>query len=259
MVDLETTGLHHAQGDRVIEVAIIRLEGLNDSDPVRFTHLVNPSIPIPKQSQSIHGISDTMVASAPTFGTIAQEIRDLLEGAVFVAHHAPFDLGFLAAEFERTTLTLPEPVAVIDTLRIARTLFAFPSCALGSLADRMNLDLRNHHRALADANATLAALRCMLSELDRDRTGTMGEFLSYLTGMRKGGDERTTIKQKLRHAAESNMTIEIGYTDVQGPGSLITKRRVTVERLRSDNIEGWCHLRAERRVFKLERIHCVDA
>ena len=203
VVDLETTGLHYGDGDRIIEVAIIRLEGLSDPEPVRFTHLVNPSIPIPQQSQSIHGISDAMVANAPAFCGIAEEVRSLLEGAVFVAHHAPFDLGFLVSEFDRIGLTLPQPVAVIDTLRIARTLFAFPSCALGSLADRMNLDLRNHHRALADANATLAALRCMLSELDRKRTGNMDDFLAYLADMRKGGNERNTIKQKLRHAADS--------------------------------------------------------
>ena len=86
VVDLETTGLSHANGDRIIEVAVIRLEGLNDPNPVRFSQLVNPQVSIPTASYDIHGIADSMVATAPVFADIIEPLSELLRGAVFVAH-----------------------------------------------------------------------------------------------------------------------------------------------------------------------------
>jgi len=259
VVDFETTGLRCSDGERVIEIAIVRLNGLNDPCPVRYSQLINPEIPIPPASTAIHGITDTMVATHPTFSDVADTVEKLLDGAVFVAHNAPFDLGFLEAEFQRIGRTAPSPATVIDTLRVARTLFAFPSCALGSLATRMQLDLRDHHRALADANATFAVLQRMLEHIDPDRTQSIDAFLTYLDSMRKGGSERMFIRDSLRRAAQLNRTVEITYTDVQGPGALTTTRRITVGRVRSQNVEAWCHLRAERRVFRLERIQRVEA
>ena len=259
VVDLETTGLRHADGERIIEVAIVRLDGLHDTNPVRYSQLINPSIPIPTSSTRIHGIDDSMVSGQPAFADVADEITQLLSGAVFVAHNAPFDRGFLQAEFDRVDQTLPEPIAIIDTLRVARTLFAFPSCALGSLATRMQLNLVDHHRALADADATTDALRRMLSEIDPAQMRSIDGFLDYMRRMKKGGTERASIKSQLCDAAEHNGTLEIAYTDVQGPGALITRRRITVDRVRAHNVEAWCHLRSERRVFRLERIQRVDA
>lgn len=259
VVDFETTGLRCSDGERVIEIAIVRLNGLNDPSPVRYSQLVNPQIPIPPTSTAIHGITDAMVCSQPPFSAVADTVETLLEGAVFVAHNAPFDLGFLESEFQRIGRPPPNPANVIDTLRVARTLFAFPSCALGSLANRMQLDLRDHHRALADANATFAALQRMLEHIDPDKTRSIDGFLAYLESMRKGGSERLSIRDRLRRAAQHNRSIEITYTDVQGPGALTTTRRITVGRVRSQNVEAWCHLRAEHRVFRLERIQRVEA
>ncbi len=259
VVDLETTGLKPANGERVIEVAIVRLDGLHDAHPVRYSRLVNPGRPIPASSTRIHGIDDTMVMGEPTFADLAGDISQLLDGAVFVAHNAPFDRGFLEAEYRRLGQTPPEPTAVIDTLKVARTLFAFPSCALGSLATRMQLNLIDHHRALADADATADALRRMLSEVDPARSQSIDGFLDYMRRMKKGGTERLSIRSRLCDAAQHNGTIEIAYTDVQGPGALITRRRITVDRVRAHNVEAWCHLRSERRVFRLERIQGVGA
>ena len=259
VVDFETTGLRSSEGERVIEIAIVRLDGLNDQTPVRYSQLINPQIPIPSASTSIHGITDEMVATQPTFASVADTVDCLISGAVFVAHNAPFDLGFLTAEFERLGRAPPQPFAVIDTLKVARTLFAFPSCALDSLATRMQLELTDHHRALADANATCDALHRMLHSINPDRTQTIDGFLAYLEAMRKGGAERLSIRDRLRRAAQHNRSIEITYTDVQGPGALTTKRRITVGRVRSQNVEAWCHLRSEHRVFRLERIQRVEA
>jgi predicted DNA-binding transcriptional regulator YafY len=123
----------------------------------------------------------------------------------------------------------------------------------------MQLNLIDHHRALADADATADALRRMLSEVDPARSQSIDGFLDYMRRMKKGGTERLSIRSRLCDAAQHNGTIEIAYTDVQGPGALITRRRITVDRVRAHNVEAWCHLRSERRVFRLERIQGVGA
>lgn len=258
VVDLETTGLSHVDGDRVVEVAIIRMQDIHDPNPVRFNSLVNPSIPIPLRSHEIHGISDEMVSDAPSFADLAPSIAALLEGAVFVAHNAGFDLGFLKHEFERIGTAMPVPVATIDTLRLARNLYSFPSCSLGALASRMQLGLKNHHRALADADAALQALQCMLAEVDIEHTESVDTLLAHIEQMRKGGAQRKQIKRTLLQAARSKNTVEIGYTDAYGSGSLLTTRRITVERIRNASVEAWCHLRSEQRVFRLDRIQRVE-
>ena len=258
VVDLETTGLSHAKGDRIIEVAIIRLEGINDPAPVRFSCLVNPHTPIPDESRAIHGITDQMVDQAPSFSGVAEELADLLRGAIFVAHNAQFDLGFLQAEFQRAAMEMPTLGPVVDTLRVARTVFAFPSCALGSLATRMQLELVNHHRALDDADAALEALRHMLQAIDPKRTQTVDDFLDYVRQMKKGGTERTTMKRRLVRAAKDQETVEIEYTAVMGTGALTTTRVITVAKMLPKNVQAWCHLRDSERVFRLDRIHRVS-
>ena len=100
VVDFETTGLSSDGGDRIVEVAIVRGSGPNDSKPTLYSQLVNPGMSMPTRAQRIHGISDMMVAQSPTFSDCYAEFKPLLEGAIFVAHNAPFDIGFVNHELE---------------------------------------------------------------------------------------------------------------------------------------------------------------
>jgi DNA polymerase-3 subunit epsilon len=73
-----------------------------DGDAVRVSEwasLVNPGVPIPAEIQWLTGITNAMVRDAPSFSELAQDLYDRLDGAVFVAHNARFDYGFLRAEF----------------------------------------------------------------------------------------------------------------------------------------------------------------
>ena len=91
-VDLETTGTS-AGADRVTEVGIVRVDdGARVSE---WSSLVDPQRSIPNGVQAMTGITNAMVAGAPTFGQIANEIAERLAGCIFVAHNARFDYGFL--------------------------------------------------------------------------------------------------------------------------------------------------------------------
>src|SRR5438874_9348050 len=97
-VDLETTGMA-ASGDRITEVGIVRVD--DASRVSEWSSLVNPERSIPAGVQALTGITNMMVANAPTFARIADEVAERIAGCVFVAHNARFDYGFLKHEFGR--------------------------------------------------------------------------------------------------------------------------------------------------------------
>ena len=253
-LDFETTGLSSSDGDRVVEVAIIRLANLDDPKPTQFQQLVQPGIAVPKSSIAIHGIQDEMLKDAPAFADVVDDIAGSLEGAIVVAHHAPFDIGFLGTECARAGRSVPHHGPVLDTLRLARALFGFPSCGLSSLAKRMNVPLTNHHRALADCQATLSVCRQMLECIDPGRVFTVGGLIERIEHMTPGGVQRGKMNALFQQAAQDKADLEIDYTRVQGDGALKTTRRITVQSWRPPNLEAWCHLRNDKRVFRMDRI-----
>ena len=253
-LDFETTGLSSGSGDRVVEVAIIRLDTLDDPNPVKFQRLIQPGITVPKSSIAIHGIIDSMLQDAPPFSEVLDEIARHLNGALLVAHHAPFDIGFLQTECSRIECDVPKHGPVLDTLRLARAMFGFPSCGLSSLAARMNVPLTNHHRALADCQATLAVCRQMLECIDPDKELTVKALIERIEHMTPGGARRGEMHTLFQQAAQEQSTLEIDYTRVQGEGALKTTRRITVQSWRPPNLEAWCHLRKDKRVFRMGRI-----
>ena len=158
-VDLETTGgtaVHH----RVIEVGIVLLEGGEIVD--RWSSLVNPAMRIPSSIEDFTGISNDMVADAPSFGDLRAEVRRRLAGRLFIAHNARFDYGFVRNEFRRLGDRFSAPV--LCTVRLSRALFReHARHNLDALIERYGLDCGQRHRALGDAAVLpplLAAFEC---------------------------------------------------------------------------------------------------
>lgn len=146
-LDLETTGASAGQ-DRITEVGLIEVD---DGYFVReWSTLVNPGIPIPPLIQSLTGINDSMVATAPYFEDIAHELYEAIAGRTLIAHNARFDYGFLEHEFRRIDRDFSAPV--LCTVRLSRKLF--PQHArhnLDTLISRHDIDCDARHRALGDA------------------------------------------------------------------------------------------------------------
>jgi DNA polymerase III epsilon subunit-like protein len=92
VVDVETTGFSPV-ADRVVEVACALVDGNRVVD--RWGTLVNPGIAIPDRATAIHGITDEMVAGAPSLGRALAEVRRRCAGRLLAAHYAQFDLSFL--------------------------------------------------------------------------------------------------------------------------------------------------------------------
>ncbi len=156
-VDLETTGGLSAR-HRIIEVGIVLLD---DGRVVEeWSSLVNPGVRIPTTIAEFTGISNEMVADAPDFAGLRREIRQRLDGALFVAHNARFDYGFLRHEFRRQEERFSAPV--LCTVRLSRDLFRqYTRHNLESLIERFDLECDARHRALGDARVLPSLLAAM--------------------------------------------------------------------------------------------------
>jgi DNA polymerase III subunit epsilon len=148
LLDLETTGANPVS-DRITEIAAIRVE--RGEIVERWETLVNPGRPIPAFIQQIIGITDDMVRDAPAFAELAPRVRALLDGAVFVAHNARFDYGFIHNEFGRLGEDFDAPV--MCTVKLSRALQPeHHRHGLDALIERHGFVCDARHRAMGDAD-----------------------------------------------------------------------------------------------------------
>jgi DNA polymerase III epsilon subunit family exonuclease len=161
VVDVETSGLDPAGGARVIEIAAVRVNRLGQVQDQMST-LINPEDGN-TGADWIHGITADMVADAPTFDQIFDELARVMDDAIFVAHHAKFDEGFVAAEAQLAgakLLTMP----AICTYWLARnTVKGTDNFKLGTLATHFGISQVGAHSALDDAKVVAQMLPLMLS------------------------------------------------------------------------------------------------
>jgi len=241
-LDLETTGLHAAH-DRIVEVAAVCWQ--DGREVGAFQSLVNPERPIPPQAIAVHGITDAMVASAPTIEVILPAFMAFCQGDAVIAHNAKFDLGFLRQACERHGVPL-FTTPVVDTLATARRrLLGLPNLRLETLKRHLGLGKTQSHRALDDARDCLAVyLHCLQTAIPSPPPGPL---------CAPPNPEHLAL---LRRAQAAGETLVIEYQDGRGR----TTRR-TIRPLQFDAhcmvVEAWCQLRNDTRHFYLERIKAV--
>ena len=151
LFDTETTGLDPLTGDRVIEVAALEL--INDLPTGNHFHaLIDPKRDIPADATRIHGISNADVAGKPLFAEIAADLLAFMGEGKLIAHNAPFDFGFLNAEFSRIGMPSLPKERMVDTLILAKQRFPGMPNSLDALCRRFAIDLtaRTTHNALLD-------------------------------------------------------------------------------------------------------------
>lgn len=162
VVDIEATGGNHVKG-RIIEIAIILFDGQKIVS--EYSTLVNPEVKIDWYVTKLTGIKNSMVADAPLFADIAEEILRLTKGNIFVAHDVDFDYKFLKEELRKVGLEFNEPK--VCTLKLStKHLPDASSYSLGKLCDEMDIPIPKEvrHRAAGDAVATAKLLGLLLAK-----------------------------------------------------------------------------------------------
>ena len=158
IVDIETTG-GHASANGITEIAIILHDGKKLEG--RYSTLINPMMPIPRYVSTLTGINDAMVASAPLFEEVAENIHRLLKDRIFVAHNVNFDYSFI--RHQMNAAGFPVDLRKLCTVRLGRKIFkGLQSYSLGNLCRALDIPIENRHRASGDATATMLLFEKLL-------------------------------------------------------------------------------------------------
>lgn len=183
--DSETTGLNPRQGDEIVQLAAVRIVNGRRVEGEVFDTLVNPGRPIPPVSTDVHGITDAMVADAPGVADVARRFHKFAEGAVLIAHNAPFDMEFLRRVEGQIGLTFDMPV--LDTVLLSAVVYGQHEVhSLDALTHRLGITIPEEarHTALGDTLATADAFLKLMPMLVGRGHATFGEVL---TEVRKHG------------------------------------------------------------------------
>ena len=164
--DVETTGMSPVH-NRIIEIGAVRIE--HDGSTSTFQTLIHPETTISNQITRLTGITNEMVANAPTFAEIGGEFLDFIAGSKLVAHNARFDLAFLMESLGRTPGMPLWEHGAYDTLMLSRKTYpGLPSYSLQNLRGVLKLDRAEDdlsaHRAGDDVVWTMRLLETLLSK-----------------------------------------------------------------------------------------------
>lgn len=171
VLDTETTGRSHADGDRLVEIGCVEVVG-NVITGNTFHRYVNPGgRKVEKGALEVHGLTDEFLAGQEKFRAIYRDLFAFIGTSPLVIHNAPFDMGFI--NMERRLIGLPEMTnEVRDTLKTARIKWPGQRATLDALCTRLEVDNsgRDLHGALIDADL-LAQVYIKMMKLDQLRLG----------------------------------------------------------------------------------------
>lgn len=181
VLDTETTGIDVVSGHRIIEIGCVELHDRRMTGR-EFHRFVNPQREIDADAYRVHGISSEFLADKPRFADVAGDLRDFLADSELIIHNAPFDLGFLNAEWARLGEMRPleECLSVLDTLKLAKTLNPGLRNSLDALCKRYGVD--NSKRELHDARTDAR----LLAQVYLNMTGGQSALHFQVAAREKG-------------------------------------------------------------------------
>lgn len=167
--DIESTGTDTGK-DRIVQIAILIVnEELEVVHPLASS-LVNPEMPIHPKATLVHGITDEIAATAPTFSQIANSLYEAIKDCDLCFFNGiKFDLPMLIEEFARAGINFSyEGKRLLDAYQVfikkeRRDLTA----ALKFYAGK---EMQNAHEAGADVMATLEIMRGQLTKYEDIKT-----------------------------------------------------------------------------------------
>jgi DNA polymerase III subunit epsilon len=204
VVDVETTGGGVERGHRITEIAVVEVRGGCIVDEWRT--LVNPGRRIPPGVTALTGITDAMVAGAPCFEDVAEEVARRLDGRVFVAHNVAFDWAFVSAELIRTMGESPDPFRLCTVRMVRRLVPELRHRNLDVVSRHFGVAIQGRHRAYGDA---LATARILLRLLD-EAAGRGLEDLAALDAHLRG------VRRRRRHPGQASLPLRGGAPEADG-------------------------------------------
>jgi DNA polymerase-3 subunit epsilon len=248
-VDLEMTGLDVTR-DRVVEICIERV--VRGEVVGRLSTLVRPDCDRIGGNAHVHGLDAAALQDAPSFASLLPEIERLLEGAIFVAHAAEWDVKFLVAELKRAGKDHPIPFFV-DTLTLARRAFKYNSYSLGALCTALGLERGQAHRANDDVRVLRRVFERCVEVL---APVSVRDLWEVRIGERRA---RTAIVDACEAAAKYGTPVVVTYRATRRAPEPLT---VVISEVRSDvdppRVLGYLLPGRGRRELRADRILKVE-
>jgi DNA polymerase-3 subunit epsilon len=256
-LDVETTGLSPARGDRVCEIALLRTRGEEVLDGVQ--QLVNPGRSMGMGAQAVHGITAEMVRDAPPFADVAERVLGLLSDAVLVGHNTRFDMGFLVSELDYAGRCLPEIMA-LDTLLLARSCYRLRSYSLGRLAEALQVEVHGRsHRAMVDVLLTRGVFWRIVADLAPDGPCSLADLATLQGAWIVPSEPDPDIPPAIRRALAERRLLWLRYRSEGGQESERFVRPLGVHNYGGRLLlVAHCLLKDARRSFRLDRIIEVE-
>ncbi|MCH9764718.1 MAG: DNA polymerase III subunit epsilon [Alphaproteobacteria bacterium] len=189
VLDTETTGLDARGDDRVIEIGCIEIFNRIPTGE-EYHCFINPERDVPAEAEAVHGLSTAFLADKPVFKKVIDDFLKFIGDDILVIHNAPFDIGFLNAEFERLGRPALVMDRVVDTLQLARRKHPSGPNNLDALCKRYGIDnsKRTKHGALVDS--------LLLADVYVELLGERQAALLLGVGQDASDDESQSGRQK---------------------------------------------------------------
>jgi DNA polymerase-3 subunit epsilon len=202
ILDTETTGLSPEQGHRLIEIGCVELVDRRLTNN-NFHCYINPERAVDEGAFKVHGLSAEFLADKPIFAHIKDDFLDFIAGAELIIHNAPFDVGFINAEFKRidNKFQLEKLCNITDTLVLAKKQHPGQRNSLDALCKRYFIDATDRilHGALLDAQLLADVYIAMTSgQKKMDFVSCGGEQEKYSLHLSSGSPVRLASVEELQ-------------------------------------------------------------
>lgn len=181
--DLETTGIHPQNGDRILEIGAVRIQKNFKLSKNKFHRLINSDANVTEESFRIHGISQEELKKGTDECVAIYDFFDFARGSVLVAHNASKDLAFIRHTLNEYYVENPFNIT-IDTLKLSRRMDPLAvGHNLDKITERFNISIKSsfkRHRALYDAEVTAAFFRIMIKNIFKSRFFTLLELVEFV-------------------------------------------------------------------------------
>jgi len=253
--DTETTGLDPECGDRIVEIAAVRVR--SGQRLGSFQSFIDPGRPISPAAFAVNKITPEMLSSAPKAEEILPKFLDFIKGSCLCSYNAGFDMGFLRKELALSRLELPPGTDVVDILTMSRKLLpGLERYPLWAVAEKLGVRRKQEHRAMSDVEMTLEVFT-LLVEVMKQKSILEYRHLTGLFGEKApgcgAGEEKLAL---IKAAIAGSSALKIKYLSSVNAGT--TERRVIPRQIAQDGrcayLVGFCCLKNEERKFRIDNI-----
>ncbi|MFH1191098.1 MAG: exonuclease domain-containing protein [Candidatus Omnitrophota bacterium] len=254
--DTETTGLNPFSGDRIVELAGLKVKG--QERIARFDVLVNPGRPISPGAFAVNKITPEMLQGGLSIEKVLPEFLAFIQGSCLCSYNAEFDLNFLNQELKLMGQTLSADIVVFDVLTMAKRLLpGLARYALWFVAEKLQVKLTQKHRAFADVEMTwevFSKLKIICREKGLMGFTNFSNLFAFNSPLLKSSNlEKTNL---IQNCILVKGTLKLCYISSQS--GEVSLREVVPREVKQDHkygyLLGYCCLKKEQRIFRLDNI-----